>query len=49
VFENRIAPSAARMPQMSLLTWRRNGLTYTAVADLSRDDLERLRDAFLHA
>jgi hypothetical protein len=27
----------------------RNGLTYTAVADLSPDDLERLRDAFLHA
>ncbi len=27
----------------------RNGLTYTAVAVLSRDDLERLPDAFLHA
>jgi anti-sigma factor RsiW len=49
VFENRIAPSAVLMPQISLLTWRRNGLTYTAVADLSPDDLERLRDAFLHA
>ena len=49
VFENRIAPSAARMPQISLLTWRRNGLTYTAVADLSPDDLKLLRDAFVHA
>jgi anti-sigma factor RsiW len=49
VFESRTAPRPARMPQMSLLTWTRNGLTYTAVADLSPDDLKQLRDAFLHA
>lgn len=49
VFDSETAPRPARMPQMSLLTWTRNGLTYTAVADLSRDDLEQLRDAFLRA
>ena len=27
----------------------RNGLTFTAVADLSREVLQHLRDAFFHA
>jgi hypothetical protein len=39
----------AHQPGKGPITWRRNGLTYTAVADLSPDDLKLLRDAFLHA
>jgi anti-sigma factor RsiW len=44
VSQARITP---RFSVMTIESWTRNGLMYTAVGDLPRDDLRRLRDAFL--
>jgi anti-sigma factor RsiW len=44
VFES--LPHLGDTPQMTLLEWRANGLTYVAVGDVSREDLEGLRQKF---
>ena len=44
IFES--LPSLGSTPQMTIDEWRANGLTYVAVGDVSRDDLEALRRAF---
>ena len=44
VFESM--PQVANTPQMTLDAWRTNGLSYLAVGDVPRSDLEALRRAF---
>ena len=44
IFES--LPGLGGTPQMTIDEWRANGLTYVAVGDVSRDDLEALRRAY---
>jgi anti-sigma factor RsiW len=44
IFES--LPSLGNTPQMTIDEWRANGLTYVAVGDVSRDDLDVLRRAY---
>lgn len=44
VFES--LPSFGDTPQMTVDEWRANGLTYVAVSDVPREDLEALRQAW---
>jgi anti-sigma factor RsiW len=39
-------PRMAATPQMTIVTWRRNGLAYTAIGDISKAELEALRETF---
>lgn len=44
IFES--TPHFGNTPQMTIEEWRSNGLTYVAVGDVPRQDLESLRRAF---
>jgi anti-sigma factor RsiW len=44
IFES--LPSLGNTPQMTIDEWRANGLTYVAVGDVPREDLEVLRRAY---
>ena len=39
-------PRIATTPQMTIVTWRHNGLSYTAIGDISRPELETLKETF---
>ena len=39
-------PRIAPMPQMTIVTWRRNGIAYFAIGDIPRIELEALRETF---
>jgi anti-sigma factor RsiW len=39
-------PRIAPMPQMTLVTWRRNGIAYFAIGDIPRNELEALKETF---
>ena len=39
-------PRIAATPQMTIVTWRRNGLAYIAIGDIPRAELEELRETF---
>lgn len=46
VFPADAVPPGASIPAVTTLSWRAGGLSFTAVADVSRDDLIALRRAF---
>jgi anti-sigma factor RsiW len=46
VFPADVVPTGAPIPAVSTLSWRTGGLSFTAVADVSQDDLIALRRAF---
>lgn len=39
-------PRIATTPQMTIVTWRRNGLAYVAIGDIPRSELEGLKETF---
>ena len=46
VFDADGAPRVGPIPQMTIVTWRRNGLAYVAIGDIPRAELETLRETF---
>lgn len=46
VFSAGEVPRIAGAPQMTIVTWRRNGLAYTAIADIPKAELEALKETF---
>ena len=39
-------PQIVTTPQMTMVSWRRNGLAYVAVGDIPRSELEALKETF---
>jgi anti-sigma factor RsiW len=39
-------PRVGPIPQMTIVTWRRNGLAYIAIGDIPRSELETLKETF---
>lgn len=40
------APRIAATPQMTIVTWHHNGLSYVAIGDIPRSELEALKETF---
>jgi anti-sigma factor RsiW len=45
-FSGDEVPRIASIPQMTVVTWRRNGIAYFAIGDIPRDELQALRETF---
>ena len=45
-FSSGDVPRIAATPQMTIVSWRRNGLAYVAVGDIPQAELEALRETF---
>lgn len=45
-FSGDEVPRIAPTPQMTVVSWRRNGIAYFAIGDIPRDELEALRETF---
>lgn len=46
IFVFNEVPRIAATPQMTIVTWRRNGLEYVAIGDIPRTELEALKETF---
>ena len=46
VFVFNATPRVEPIPQMTIVTWRRNGLSYIAIGDIPRNELETLKETF---
>jgi anti-sigma factor RsiW len=45
-FSGDEVPRIASIPQMTVVTWRRNGIAYFAIGDIPRNELQALRETF---
>ncbi|HEY2094641.1 MAG TPA: hypothetical protein VGJ81_22495 [Thermoanaerobaculia bacterium] len=45
-FSGDEVPRIAMIPQMTVVSWRRNGIAYFAIGDIPRGELETLRETF---
>ncbi|HEY2829893.1 MAG TPA: hypothetical protein VGJ88_07205 [Thermoanaerobaculia bacterium] len=45
-FSGDHVPRIASIPQMTVVTWRRNGIAYFAIGDIPRNELQALRETF---